>query len=122
MSAGECALRCECRAGKGEFVPMGCDLWGCNDLALVPPSTPSPPSPAAHTHTHTHTHAHTFSLSHAHTVARSWCLFDPHAHHFMPIFPPSCLPAKIHAVLCGLGAGEGHRVPPFVAERLTPRQ
>lgn len=33
----DCALRCECKAGTppGRYVPMGCDLWGCNDLALV---------------------------------------------------------------------------------------
>jgi hypothetical protein len=35
--APECALRCECKAGTQptRYVPMGCDLWECNDLALA---------------------------------------------------------------------------------------
>ena len=53
-AAPECALRCECRAGTQptRYVPMGCDLWECNDLALVDDSLacrgaicPSAPTP-----------------------------------------------------------------------------
>ena len=32
---GQCQLRCECKSGTdSRYVPMGCDLWSCNDLAL----------------------------------------------------------------------------------------
>lgn len=57
--AKDCSLRCECKAGQdSHYAPMGCDLWGCNDLALVrdsltcrgricpPASTPSCPTPS----------------------------------------------------------------------------
>ena len=55
----DCSLRCECKAGTdSHYAPMGCNLWACNDLALVhdsltcrgaicpPASTPKCPQPS----------------------------------------------------------------------------
>ena len=63
VEPGTCSLRCECKHSAtktnpaGAYTPMGCDLWGCNDLALendsltcrgrICPAAPPPSPPCA---------------------------------------------------------------------------